>query len=215
MIVELICPKEVYMRYRVTFLTGFAAGFVVGARAGRERYEQIKKLARQTADNPAVQQAAAAVQAKAAGLASNAAHKVAGQLHDGVARGKRSLACATGSPTGTLAGSTSSPPHATRPRAQAARQPTASQIGSSRVTGIAGVSEPGQVPRPCSGRPAQFQHTGIAASPRAFTYSSVCCVPRAASTAFAEYRSAGAALRHSPRGDRTPAQGTPSPALDR
>ena len=73
------------MRYRITFLTGFAAGFVIGARAGRERYEQIKKLARQTADNPAVQQAAAAVQAKAAGVASNATHKVAGQLHDGMA----------------------------------------------------------------------------------------------------------------------------------
>jgi hypothetical protein len=81
----LICPKEVYMRYKVTFLVGFSAGFVVGARAGRERYEQIRKLARQTADNPAVQQAAAAVQAKAAGLASNATHKVASQLHDGMA----------------------------------------------------------------------------------------------------------------------------------
>ena len=79
------------MRYRVTFLTGFAAGFVVGARAGRERYEQLRKLARQTADNPAVQQAAAAVQAKAAGLASNATHKVAGQLHDGVASARQKV----------------------------------------------------------------------------------------------------------------------------
>jgi hypothetical protein len=73
------------MRYKVTFLAGFAAGFVVGARAGRERYEQLRKLARQTADNPAVQQAAAAVQARAAGLASTATHKVADQLHDGMA----------------------------------------------------------------------------------------------------------------------------------
>jgi hypothetical protein len=72
------------MRYKVTFLTGLAAGFVVGARAGRERYEQLKRLARRTADNAAVQQAAAALQAKAAGLASTATHKVAGQLHDGM-----------------------------------------------------------------------------------------------------------------------------------
>jgi hypothetical protein len=40
----------------------------------------------------------------------------------------------------------------------------------------------------------------------------VCCVPRAATTAFAEYRPAGAALRHSPRGDHTSAPGTPSRA---
>jgi alkylation response protein AidB-like acyl-CoA dehydrogenase len=73
------------MRYKVSFLAGFSAGFVVGARAGRERYEQLRKLARRTADNPAVQQAAAAMQAKAAGLASTATHKVAGQLHDGIA----------------------------------------------------------------------------------------------------------------------------------
>ena len=73
------------MRYKVTFITGFAAGFVVGARAGRERYEQLRKLAHSTTDNPAVQQAAAALQAKAAGLASAATHKVAGQLQDRMA----------------------------------------------------------------------------------------------------------------------------------
>jgi hypothetical protein len=79
------------MRYRVTFLTGFAVGFVVGARAGRERYEQLLKLARRTSDNPAVQQAAAALQAKAAGLANTATHKVAGQLHDGMASAKNKV----------------------------------------------------------------------------------------------------------------------------
>ncbi len=73
------------MRYKVSFLAGFSAGFVVGAKAGRERYEQLMKLARRTADNPAVQQAAAAMQAKAAGLASTATHKVADQLHEGMA----------------------------------------------------------------------------------------------------------------------------------
>src|SRR5579875_4164443 len=60
------------MRYRVTFVAGFAAGFVVGARAGRERYEQIKRLARKAADSPAVQQAAGAAAAQAAGLAKTA-----------------------------------------------------------------------------------------------------------------------------------------------
>ena len=57
------------MRYRFTFLTGLAAGFVIGARAGRERYEQLKKLASKAKDSPAVQQAAGAAQAQAASLA--------------------------------------------------------------------------------------------------------------------------------------------------
>jgi hypothetical protein len=68
------------MRYRITFIAGFAVGFVAGARAGRERYEQLKKLAATAADNPAAQQAAAAVQAKATDAARLAKEKVTGQL---------------------------------------------------------------------------------------------------------------------------------------
>jgi uncharacterized membrane protein len=68
-------------RYRIAFLTGLAAGFVLGARAGRERYEQIKKLARRTADSPAVQQAAGALQAQAADLLKSATQKVTHQVN--------------------------------------------------------------------------------------------------------------------------------------
>jgi hypothetical protein len=64
----------------MAFAAGFAAGYVVGARAGRERYEQIVKLARQAAEHPAVQQAAGTVQAQATGLAQ----KVGGQLQEKV-----------------------------------------------------------------------------------------------------------------------------------
>ncbi len=42
------------MRYRLTFIAGVALGYVLGTRAGRERYEQLKKSARQFAQNPAV-----------------------------------------------------------------------------------------------------------------------------------------------------------------
>lgn len=72
------------MRYRVTFIVGFAAGFIAGARAGRERYEQIVRLARRIADNPAVQQAAGAIQAQASTFAGTARNKVSEQLHDKV-----------------------------------------------------------------------------------------------------------------------------------
>jgi hypothetical protein len=63
------------MRYRFTFFAGLAVGFIVGARAGRERYEQVKKLARKAADSPAMQQAAGAAQAQAANLAKSAKDK--------------------------------------------------------------------------------------------------------------------------------------------
>jgi FAD/FMN-containing dehydrogenase len=74
------------MRYRLVFFTGLGIGFVLGARAGRERYEQLRKLARKAADSPAVQQAAAALQAQAASYAKSAGGKVAGRA--GAARAK-------------------------------------------------------------------------------------------------------------------------------
>ncbi|MGW0362724.1 YtxH domain-containing protein [Streptomyces sp. NPDC002990] len=45
------------MRYKVTFAVGLAIGYVLGSRAGRERYEQLKKSAQQIAQNPAVRNA--------------------------------------------------------------------------------------------------------------------------------------------------------------
>ncbi|MFD0267869.1 YtxH domain-containing protein [Streptomyces sp. NPDC127106] len=46
------------MRYKVTFVSGLALGYVLGTRAGRERYEQMKKCVREAARNPAVRNAA-------------------------------------------------------------------------------------------------------------------------------------------------------------
>ena len=43
------------MRYKATFLVGLAIGFVFGTRAGRERYEQMKKAATQVVQSPPVQ----------------------------------------------------------------------------------------------------------------------------------------------------------------
>jgi hypothetical protein len=65
------------MRYRLVFITGLGIGFVLGARAGRERYEQLQKLARKVVDSPAVQEAAGALQAQAASYAKSAGGKLA------------------------------------------------------------------------------------------------------------------------------------------
>ena len=74
------------MRYRFVFFVGLGIGFVLGARAGRERYEQLRRAARKVADSPAVQQAAGALQAQAAGYAKTAGGKVADRA--GAARAK-------------------------------------------------------------------------------------------------------------------------------
>ncbi|HEV7450171.1 MAG TPA: hypothetical protein VGO16_02015 [Pseudonocardiaceae bacterium] len=46
------------------FLLGGAIGYVLGTRAGRERYEQIERTCRQVIDHPTVQGAAGVISAK-------------------------------------------------------------------------------------------------------------------------------------------------------
>lgn len=49
---------------------GIAIGYVLGSRAGRERYEQIKRWSSSVADHPAVQGTAGFVRAKVSGIFS-------------------------------------------------------------------------------------------------------------------------------------------------
>jgi hypothetical protein len=65
------------MRYRLTFLVGLAVGYVVGTRAGRERYEQMVKAARKVAENPTVQQTARNAGSKATEFTKAAGQKAA------------------------------------------------------------------------------------------------------------------------------------------
>lgn len=68
------------MRYKATFLVGFAAGYTLGAKAGRERYEQIRRAANGLSENPAVQTAAGVLQAQASNLVGTARDKVMERL---------------------------------------------------------------------------------------------------------------------------------------
>jgi hypothetical protein len=61
----------------MAFVVGLGVGFVLGTRAGRERYEQMVKVAHKAADSPAVQQAAGAIQAQASGLVKTTKGKLA------------------------------------------------------------------------------------------------------------------------------------------
>ena len=57
----------------IPFMVGAATGYVLGAHAGRERYEQLARAYRRIADHPAVQTAAGIAKAKVVDAASNAA----------------------------------------------------------------------------------------------------------------------------------------------
>jgi hypothetical protein len=57
---------------KTTFVLGFAAGYVLGSKAGRERYEQIRAAARGLQENPAVQSAAGVLQQQASDLVAHA-----------------------------------------------------------------------------------------------------------------------------------------------
>ena len=65
------------MRFKATFLAGLAIGFIAGTRAGRERYEQMVKMARKTAENPTVRKVTRAAGGKATELTKVAKDKAA------------------------------------------------------------------------------------------------------------------------------------------
>ncbi|MDA0637639.1 YtxH domain-containing protein [Nonomuraea sp. MCN248] len=77
------------MRYRMPFVMGLAVGYVLGSRAGRERYEQIKRTAQRVADNPRVQEAAGVMGAKASKVGEMARSKMSGPLQEKMPFGKK------------------------------------------------------------------------------------------------------------------------------
>ncbi|MGW4028912.1 YtxH domain-containing protein [Streptomyces sp. NPDC004838] len=83
------------MRYKLTFVVGLALGYVIGTRAGRERYEQLKKSVRQFSQNPAVRNAAESAAQNSRQAAGKAFHavtdKVGDRMPESVAERVRSL----------------------------------------------------------------------------------------------------------------------------
>ena len=68
---------------KMTLLVGAAVGYVLGARAGRQRYESIKGMARAAMGSQPAQHAAEAASAQADQLATRARHAVGRMLtHD-------------------------------------------------------------------------------------------------------------------------------------
>lgn len=66
------------MRGKVLFLGGLAAGFVVGARAGRASYDKLVETAHKVKESPSLQEATGVVQDRATRLYTGGKAKVAG-----------------------------------------------------------------------------------------------------------------------------------------
>lgn len=97
--------------YRITFIGGLAIGYVLGAQAGRERYEQLKQLARKAAESPAMQQTAGALQAQASATAKSAKDKAATGMRKGAAKvnSKRSASGKASRSSTSVAGNGAAP----------------------------------------------------------------------------------------------------------
>ena len=67
------------MRGKLIFITGVGVGYVLGTRAGRERFDQMVAQARKFWESPTVQEAAGVVQAQAGRLYEEGKQVVADQ----------------------------------------------------------------------------------------------------------------------------------------
>lgn len=68
--------------WKLTFIVGVAAGYVLGARAGRQRYEQIATTAHRIAEHPKVQEATDRAKRSAGSAAGKAACAVTDKVGD-------------------------------------------------------------------------------------------------------------------------------------
>jgi hypothetical protein len=60
---------------KLTLAAGLGAGYVLGARAGREQYEKMRATVRKVADAPSVRQTANVIQVQAFEITKNTASK--------------------------------------------------------------------------------------------------------------------------------------------
>src|SRR5262245_15899321 len=71
--------KETSMRGKLMFGAGVGLGYLLGTRAGRERFDQITAKAKRFWDSDTVQEAAGAMQAKAGQLYEGGKHMMSDQ----------------------------------------------------------------------------------------------------------------------------------------
>src|SRR5689334_5796716 len=101
------------MRGKLMLITGLAAGFVLGSRAGREKYEEIAANAKKVWEHPTVQEAAGVAQAQANKLYTEGKDKlnqskIGEKLHSASTSSDSSTTSTTGSTSQLSTSGTSS-----------------------------------------------------------------------------------------------------------
>lgn len=114
------------MRGKLLLVVGLAAGYVLGARAGRERYEDIKRVADKFWNSPGVQRQVRTVE----DFARDKAPDVVGFLADGA---KKVATQVSGASRSTTSRSTASRNTEAKSRAKSAAKPAAGRSGASPV----------------------------------------------------------------------------------
>lgn len=110
------------MRGKFLLIVGVAVGYVLGARAGRERYEDIKRVAGKFWNDPKVQRQVR----QAEGFAKDKAPEVVGFLADGAKRvaAQVSGSSRTASAKSAAKGPAGSPAKKAAPKASSAKSTT-------------------------------------------------------------------------------------------
>jgi hypothetical protein len=107
------------VKFKSALLLGLGAGYVLGTKAGKERYEQIRAATRQFMDNPGVQRlnkevnkTVAIGKERVTDAASRTAEQATTGLADRVGKARESVTTKTGTdeakPSATASGTTSS-----------------------------------------------------------------------------------------------------------
>ena len=107
------------MKFKSALLIGLGAGYVLGTKAGKERYEQIRAATRQFMDNPGVQRlnkevnkTVAIGKERVTDAASRTAEQATTGLADRVGKARESVTTKTGTDeaksSATASGTTSS-----------------------------------------------------------------------------------------------------------
>lgn len=137
------------MKTRLTLLVGGAVGYVFGTKAGRQRYEQIRRAAGRMAQRPEVQHARDVAATQAGQLAESAKNVVGDKVTTAVHEGHAKVADRLGDKM----------PPRLRPHDDDADADAA--IGGSATTGLAPVGMvPGSGSAPTNGAPPPTSSSG-------------------------------------------------------